>query len=184
MKRSTRAALAAAAVALVIPASGCASLLSAQQTAEYQYNGGDGAWNVENEQVKVRGLLLIANDDDVAQVFFTVVNNSDEDADVEISVGSATASETVPAGGRWVQNPENAAAESEPLLTENYGGKPGDKVDVEVTINGKTEIVRTQVLNGTHPDYQDLEPTGAPGDDSATGVVETPGPEESPTTAP
>ena len=117
-------------------------------------------------------------------MFFTVVNNSDEDADVEISVGSATASETVPAGGRWVQNPENAAAESEPLLTENYGGKPGDKVDVEVTINGETEIVRTQVLNGTHPDYQDLEPTGAPGDDSATGVVETPGPEESPTTAP
>ncbi|MFB9777647.1 hypothetical protein [Brevibacterium otitidis] len=176
MKRSTRAALAAAAVALVIPASGCASLLSAQQTAKYQYNGGDGAWNVENEDVKVRGLLLIANDDDVAQVFFTVVNNSADPADVEISVGSASVSQTVPAGGRWVQNPENKDSDSEPLLTENYGGKPGDKVDVDVTIDGETEVVRAQVLNGAQPDYKDLEPTGAPGDETAgSGEMQTPG---------
>ncbi|MCX0276027.1 hypothetical protein NLM24_36245, partial [Nocardia zapadnayensis] len=106
MKRLTRVALAAAAAALVIPVSGCAALLSAQQTHEYRYNGGDGAWT-DIEDVAVRGLMLVAEDEEQANLFFTVINNSTEDAQVEISVGDTDVSESVPAGETLVQNPAN-----------------------------------------------------------------------------
>lgn len=159
MKRLTRVALAAAAAALVLPVSGCAALLSAQQTHAYQYNGGDGAWT-DIDDVAVRGLMLVAEDEEQANLFFTVVNNSAEDAQVEISVGDTDVSESVPAGETLVQNPANPDAGSEPITVTGFGGKPGSLVDVEVSVNGQSETVRTQVVSTDLPEYQDLAPTG------------------------
>lgn len=158
MKRLSRLALAATAVALAIPMSGCAALLSAQQTHEYQYNGGDGAWTTIDD-VDVRGLLLIANNNDEAQFFYSVTNNSPEPAQVEISVGSADESFQVAAGETVVQNPENENSRStEPLIVTDYDGIVGSQVDVDVTVNGTSEVVKTQVLNGALPYYEELEP--------------------------
>lgn len=158
MKRLSRLALAATAVALVIPMSGCAALLSAQQTHTYKYNGGDGAWTTIDD-VDVRGLLLIENNNDEAQFFYHVNNNSLEPAQVEISVGSADETFRVDAGETVVQNPENENSRSaEPLVVTDYGGSAGSQVDVVVTVNGTSEVVRTQVLNGALPEYEQREP--------------------------
>lgn len=170
MKRLTRVALTAAAAALVIPMSGCAALLSAQQTAEYQYNGGDGAW-ADIEDVAVRGLMIVSEDGEQGTLFYTIVNNSADSADVEISVGDAQVSETIPAGESVVQNPES---ESEPVTVSGFDGQPGSLVDVEVTVNGQSETVRAQVLGTDLPEYQDLAPTGGASGEATEGATEQP----------
>ena len=92
MKRHNRAALAVAALALVIPVSGCASLLSPHQTAEYHYNGGDGASGSVGD-VEVRGLMLITDEkgSGPAQLFFTLINKGDSTAKVSVEVGAEVA---------------------------------------------------------------------------------------------
>lgn len=173
MKRLTRVALTAAAAALVIPMSGCAALLSAQQTAEYQYNGGDGAW-ADIEDVAVRGLMIVSEDGEQGTLFYTIVNNSADSADVEISVGDAQVSETIPAGESVVQNPENPESESEPVTVSGFDGQPGSLVDVEVTVNGQSQTVRAQVLGTDLPEYQDLAPTGGASGEATEGATEQP----------
>ena len=99
MKRHNRAALAVAALALVIPVSGCASLLSPHQTAEYHYNGGDGASGSVGD-VEVRGLMLITDEkgSGPAQLFFTLINKGDSTAKVSVEVADTTVSESIKAG--------------------------------------------------------------------------------------
>lgn len=164
MKRHNRAALAVAALALVLPVSGCAGVLSPHQTASYQYNGGDGAWGTVAD-VEVRGLLLIMSKtgEGPAQLFFTLINKGDSSAQVEVSVGSANVSETVPAGETFVQDPESSAStKTEPVIVEEVGGKPGDLVDVTVSVNGEEKTIETQVLTDVLPDYEDYVPTQTP----------------------
>ncbi|WP_349829603.1 hypothetical protein [Brevibacterium litoralis] len=164
MKRLSRLALAAAAVALSVSTTGCAAMLSAQQTQNYTYNGGDGSWT-EVGDVKVRGMLLIANAADEAQMFYTVVNNEADPASVEISVGDTDESFTVPAGEVVVQFPDNEDSRSaEPLVVTGYGAEVGDHVEVDVTINGESTTVATQVLDGNLPEYEDYEPSSPEGD--------------------
>lgn len=69
-KRTARLAVAAAAFAAIAPLTGCANMLSADQTAEYEYHGGDGAWSTEDlDGVDVRGLLILQSEEGDAQVF-------------------------------------------------------------------------------------------------------------------
>lgn len=159
MKRPYRAAIAAAALALVIPVSGCAALISPQQTHTYQYDGGDGA-ATSLKGIDVRGLLLITNDDGAAQLFYTIVNTTDSDAKVDIAVGSVHQMENVKAGETLVQDPQNAKSQSKkPLVVKNLKAKAGDLTDVNVTIDGTTQKVQTQVLDGSLWYYKTLEPS-------------------------
>lgn len=162
MKRPFRAALAAAAVALALPVTGCAALISPQQTHEYQYNGGDGA-GTSLDGVDVRGLLLISNDEGKSQLFYTIVNTSQQSARVDISVGSVNRSETVAAGKTVIQDPKNAKSQSKKeLIVSGLDAKPGDLTDVAVTINGTKQEVPTQVLDGSLWYYKTLAPSDAP----------------------
>jgi hypothetical protein len=173
VKRLSRVALAAAAVALIVPVSGCASLLSAQQTAEYQYNGGDGAW-ADFGEVAVRGVLLVSNGEGEANLFYGIVNNSDQEAQVEIQVGDANITETVPAGGELLQNPGNSLRGQEPIVVSGIEGEPGALEDVEVTVNGESKTVRTQILSEALPEYSTLVPTApAAGGDATTDPAAT-----------
>ncbi|GAA4283139.1 hypothetical protein GCM10022261_06700 [Brevibacterium daeguense] len=180
MKRLSRVALAAAAVALIAPVSGCAALLSAQQTAQYQYNGGDGA-SADFGDVAIRGLLLVGNGEGDANLFYAIVNNSDQEAQVEFEVGDATVSETVPAGGELLQNPDNPFLDQEPIVVSGYEGEPGALQDVEVTVNGESQTVRTQIVSDALPEYATLVPTApAEGGEDPTdpAATETAGAEE------
>ncbi|RAA21297.1 hypothetical protein DN465_31595, partial [Burkholderia multivorans] len=153
MKRHNRAALAVAAIALVLPVSGCASLLSPHQTAEYQYNGGDGAWGTVGD-IEVRGLLLIMDESGKgpAQLFFTLVNKGDAPAEVSVEVSGQTITETVPAGETFVQDPESPASSTdEPVIVDSLQAKPGDLVDITVATGGQEKTIQTQVLSDVLP---------------------------------
>lgn len=164
-KRTARLAVAAAAIAAIAPLSGCANMLSADQTAVYEYHGGDGAWSREDlDGVEIRGLLILQNEEGDAQVFYTVINGADEPRDVSLEVGPETYTHTVEPGEVVSQNPENPASDAEPQLINDLGADIGLLVDVEVTVGSESETIGTQVLDGTLPEYADLVPTSGAAD--------------------
>ncbi|SMX84453.1 hypothetical protein [Brevibacterium antiquum] len=173
MKRHNRAALAVAALALVIPVSGCASLLSPHQTAEYHYNAGDGAWGSVGD-VEVRGLMLIMDEsgEGPAQLFFTLINKGDSSASVSLDVGGKKTTESVKPGETFVQDPESSAStSSKPVIVDSLKTKPGDLADVTVKVGSDEETIRTQVLSNSLPYYEQYVPTEkaseSPSDDAS-----------------
>lgn len=164
MKRHNRAALAVAALALVIPVSGCASLLSPHQTAEYHYNGGDGASGTVGD-IEVRGLMLIMDEtgDGPAQLFFTLINKGDSTADVTIDAAGTSVDESVKAGETFVQDPKSPETTSKDVITvDDLDAEPGDLVDITVTVGGEEKTIRTQVLSDSLPYYEEYVPTESP----------------------
>lgn len=164
MKRHNRAALAVAAVALIIPVSGCASMLSPHQTAEYHYNAGDGAWGSVGD-VEVRGMMLIMDESGKgpAQLFYTLINKGDSTASVSLEVGEKTQKESVKAGETYVQDPESSAATStKPVIVDGLKAKPGDLADVTVKVGDDEKTIRTQVLSNSLPQYEEYVPSEKP----------------------
>ena len=181
MKRHNRAALAVAALALVLPVSGCASLLSPHQTAEYHYNAGDGAWGSVGD-VEVRGLMLIMDEsgEGPAQMFFTLINKGDSTAEVGLEVGGATTTETVKAGETFVQDPESpASTTSKKIIIDSLEAKPGDLADVTVKVGGDEKTIQAQVLSNVLPYYEDYVPTESPSQTPAEDAPETGTPTDS-----
>ena len=159
-KRTARLTVAAAAIAAIAPLSGCADMLSADQTANYEYHGGDGAWSREDlEGVDIRGLLLLQSEEGDAQVFYTVINGADEPRDVTLEVGPETYNHTVEPDEVVSQNPENPASDAEPAIISGLDEEVGSLFDVEVTVGSESETIAVQVLDGSLPEYADLVPT-------------------------
>ncbi|MGC2939307.1 MULTISPECIES: hypothetical protein [unclassified Brevibacterium] len=178
MKRHNRAALAVAALALVIPVSGCASLLSPHQTAEYIYNGGDGASGSVGD-IEVRGLLLITDEEGSgpAQLFFTLINSGESTAKVSLEVGGTTVSESVKAGETFVQDPKSPETSSEDVVTvDGLKAEPGDLVDITIKNGSDEKVFETQLLTDVLPYYEEYvpsespseSPSNMPGDDADT----------------
>lgn len=164
MKRHNRAALAVAALALVIPVSGCASLLSPHQTAEYHYNGGDGASGAVGD-VEVRGLMLITDKESSgpAQLFFTLINKGDSTAKVSIEVAGTTVSESIKAGDTFVQDPMSPETSSKEVVTvDSLEAEPGDLVDITVKNGSEEKVIETQLLTDALPYYDEYVPSDAP----------------------
>ena len=233
MKRVSRLGLTLAGLCAIAPVSGCAALISPQQTAAYQYNGGDGAWTTYDD-VAVRGMMLIAGDNGQANLYYSIINSSSDEATVTVKVADTSVTSHVKAGEAVIgdtsefsedsadivvsddahsttpsQAPEEPAhntehagqgepeatpsAEAEdhgsvpdadntnfnpdpaiaavennpdegdaepPVLVEHLTAKPGTLAEVTVTINGHTDIVKTQVLSGALPEYRKLVPGG------------------------
>jgi hypothetical protein len=177
MKRHNRAALAVAALALVIPVSGCASLLSPHQTAEYHYNGGDGASGSVGD-VEVRGLMLIMDEtgEGPAQLFFTLINKGDSTADVSIDASGTSVKESVKAGDTFVQDPKSPETTAKDAITvDKLDAKPGDLVDITVKVGGEEKTIRTQVLSDSLPYYKEYVPTESPSDVPSEDATSTDG---------
>ncbi|WP_051297332.1 hypothetical protein [Brevibacterium album] len=184
-KRPVRTALALTALAAIVPLSGCAALLSAQQTASYEYNGGDGAW-ATLDGVDVRGLVLVQNDEGDAQMFFTLINSTDEPREVSIDAGAGApvdvslaanaVHEQNPAGAEAsAQTPQEQAAVPEPVNIEGLDVVAGSQIPVEVTVGSETQEVRVQVLNSELPYFEGLEPTSGATEAPAEGEQATEG---------
>ena len=185
MKRHNRAALAVAALALVIPVSGCASLLSPHQTAEYHYNGGDGASGAVGD-VEVRGLMLITDKESSgpAQLFFTLINKGDSTAKVSIEVAGTTVSESVKAGDTFVQDPMSPETSSKEVVTvDSLKAKPGDLVDITVKNGGEEKVIETQLLTDTLPYYNEYVPSESPSESPSDMPTEDAGSAEGTATA-
>ncbi|MCI4013141.1 hypothetical protein [Brevibacterium sp. ZH18] len=181
MKRHNRAAIAVAALALVLPVSGCASLLSPHQTADYHYNAGDGAWGTVGD-VEVRGLMLVMDKsgDGPAQLFFTLVNKGDSAADVTLKLSGETFKESVDAGQTFVQDPKSSAStKSKPLVIDKLDAKPGDLIDIDVKVGGDEKTIQAQVLSNTLPYYKDSIPTESPSNVPSEDATQSGQPTES-----
>ena len=164
MKRHNRAALAVAALALVIPVSGCASLLSPHQTAEYHYNGGDGASGTVGD-VELRGLMLITDKSGSgpAQLFFTLINKGEDNAKVSIDVAGTSVSESVKAGDTFVQDPNSPETSAKEVITvDGLDAEPGDLVDVTVKSGSDEKTIQTQLLSDVLPYYKEYVPSQSP----------------------
>ena len=185
MKRHNRAALAVAALALVIPVSGCASLLSPHQTAEYHYNGGDGASGAVGD-VEVRGLMLITDKESSgpAQLFFTLINKGDSTAKVSIEVADTTVSESVKAGETFVQDPMSPETSSEDVVTvDSLEAEPGDLVDITVKTDSEEKVIETQLLTDVLPYYDEYVPSESPSESPSDMPSEDAGAAEGTATA-
>ncbi|WP_209323891.1 hypothetical protein [Brevibacterium renqingii] len=177
MKRHNRAALAVAALALVIPVSGCASLLSPHQTAEYHYNGGDGAWGTVGD-VEVRGLMLIMDESGKgpAQLFFTLINKGDSTAKVSVEVAGTSVTESVKAGDTFVQDPKSPETSSKDVVTvDKLEAEPGDLVDVTVKVGGEEKTIEAQLLTDTLPYYEEYVPSESPSNVPSEDAASTEG---------
>ncbi|HJG80367.1 MAG TPA: hypothetical protein K8V08_08145 [Brevibacterium senegalense] len=171
-KRTARLAVAAAAFAVIAPLAGCANMLSADQTANYEYNGGDGAWSREDlEGVDVRGLLILQNEEGDAHVFYSLINGADETRQVTMEIGPETVETTLQPGESFHQNPQAPQSDAEPLIVSGLNAEVGSLVDVEVTVGSASETIRAQVLDDSLPEYADLMPT-APAEDPTTDPTE------------
>lgn len=167
-KRTARLAVAAAAFAAIAPLTGCANMLSADQTAKYEYHGGDGSWSREDlDGVDVRGLLILQSEEGDAQVFYTLVNGADEPRTVTLEIGPETYTHSLDAGESFSQNPENPASDAEPAIISGLNADVGSLLDAEVTVGSTSETIAVQVLDGSIPDYQHLVPTGGAEDPTA-----------------
>lgn len=167
-KRTARLAVAAAAFAVIAPLTGCANMLSADQTAKYEYHGGDGSWSREDlDGVDVRGLLILQSEEGDAQVFYTLVNGADEPRTVTLEIGPETYTHSLDAGESFSQNPENPASDAEPAIISGLNADVGSLLDAEVTVGSTSETIAVQVLDGSIPDYQHLVPTGGAEDPTA-----------------
>lgn len=185
MKRHNRAALAVAAIALVLPVSGCASLLSPQQTAVYQYNAGDGAWGTIGD-IEVRGLLMIMDDsgEGPAQLFFTLINTGSTPLDVTLDVEGESFTETVEAGGTFVQDPQSPeSSTTEPIILDDLSARPGDLVDIIVSAGGEEQTIQAQLLSDSLPYYEQYVPTESPSAVPTEEATGTAGADESASTA-
>lgn len=175
MKRHNRAALAVAALALVIPVSGCASLLSPHQTAEYTYNAGDGAWGSVGD-VEVRGLMLIMDEagEGPAQLFFTLINKGDSAASVSLDVGGQKTTESVKPGKTFVQDPQSSATSSKkPIVVDGLKAKPGDLAEVTVKVGSDEKTIQTQVLSNSLPYYEEYVPDKKSSDSPSEGTSQS-----------
>lgn len=180
-KRTARLAVAAAAFAAIAPLTGCANMLSADQTAKYEYHGGDGSWSREDlDGVDVRGLLILQSEEGDAQVFYTLVNGADEPRTVTLEIGPETYTHSLDAGESFSQNPENPASDAEPAIISGLNADVGSLLDAEVTVGSTSETIAVQVLDGSIPDYQHLVPTGGAEDPTTdpTGGMTDPAAEE------
>ena len=176
MKRHNRAALAVAALALVIPVSGCASLLSPHQTAEYHYNGGDGASGSVGD-VEVRGLMLITDEkgSGPAQLFFTLINKGDSTAKVSVEVADTTVSESIKAGDTFVQDPKSPETSSKEVVTvDSLKAKPGDLVDITVKNGSDEKVIQTQLLTDVLPYYEEYVPSDSSSDSPSESTSNMP----------
>lgn len=141
--------------AVVLGTTGCNML--APQATTIQYSASDGVNIPESGPLKVRNAMIIANEDgSLGNLIAGIVNGTDEDLVLNVTVGDQPQGVDVPANSTVSLGVTQA-----PLLFDDTG-KPGSDVDVSFQ-SGEGEGVRVAVpiLDGTLPYYTEFVPTPA-----------------------
>ncbi|MDQ0893075.1 hypothetical protein [Agromyces ramosus] len=142
------------ALGLVVGASGC-SMITYQATTEH-YDPSDGV-SVDVGDLDVRNALVVSEDGVDGNLVLTVVNTSDEDAELGVQVGE---------GGGETLTIEVGAGESvslgddeEPLLLEGIDTQPGGLLPIFFQYGSAEGLQKlVPVLDGRQPEYADLVP--------------------------
>lgn len=173
MKRIARVAIVAATLAATTALSGCAALISPQQTANYRYNGGDGA-SADVGGVAIRGLMIVGTEADApGRLFYAAINETNAAKTLTLEYeGEEFTQDLEPREQFYVSDTE----ESEPIVIPEVGADAGALVDFAVEVDGESVDVEAQVIGPDHPDYADLVPTTEPA--AEPSETTTPGAEE------
>ncbi|WP_144794447.1 hypothetical protein [Kocuria palustris] len=168
-KRLRTIGLGAAFAAAALTSTGCA-VTSPQATTD-DYSPADGIVGQVGE-VSVNNLLIAAESgDSEGRLLGTLVNESGDDASVEIAVeGASPVTVDVPAGGE-VRFEDDANEE----LVDPAGADPGLLVPATLTVGGETLEHELPVLDHTYPRYAEYIPGGAPS--TPANPSNTPAPE-------
>lgn len=162
--------------ALALGMSGC-NLIAPQATLK-QYDASDGV-GVKVGKVDIRNAIVVADDDTVGNLVFSVANTDDRAHTILIEVeGSDEQFQVLAEPGLTTFDGSGA---NEPLRIEPLGAKPGAILDVFFQYGDETGATASvPILTGQLLEYSTLVPTPAPSEVPST----EPTPEVTPTTEP
>lgn len=145
-----RAGATAAIAAAVLSATGCGYIH--QQPTTIHYAASDGV-HANVADAEFRNLMVIAKDKDSAgRLLGTIINSSDQELNVMISAGNATASVTVPANGK-------VQLEKKETLLNPVGKAPGELLeDTKLAAGPQSTTANIPVLDGTLEEYKQYMP--------------------------
>jgi hypothetical protein len=170
-KNRTRNAAAAGVIALsLLGATGCSAVND--QATTMVYSPSDGI--IENVgALEMRNILVVSNGDGApGRLMGTVLNDSTEPVNLELSVGGSTLTWNIPAGEKVVYDDAPQAE----VLVESVNVLPGTGIRAEATAGSESATLNLPVQDGQVDYYRDYlptpeaspEPTGE-GTGSATG---------------
>ncbi|AZS37602.1 hypothetical protein CVS47_02242 [Microbacterium lemovicicum] len=145
--------------AVLLGSTGC-SLISPQATL-IQYAPSDGVEVMGTGALKVRNVLVVANEAGTAgNLVAAIVNESDEPQtlDIDVDNGTITDSIRVPANSTV----SLGTAEDEPLLLEGIDAQPGSLLPIYFTSGDQGSLAQVPVLDNTLEYLRDLAPTPTP----------------------
>src|SRR5699024_9066706 len=133
------------------------------------------------------GLMLITDEtgEGPAQLFFTLINKGDSTAKVSVDVAGTSVSESVKAGGTFVQDPESPATSTEDVVTgDPRDAEAGARVAVTVGGGGGEPTLAAQLPAGGLPcSAQDVPSESASAAPSAVAACSDEAPTERSATA-
>lgn len=165
-KNRAQRAVAASALLVVLPLSGCN--LTAEQSTTTQYAASDGI--VEDlGPVLLRNILVVGSDDEAAgRLVGTVFNTSDDPVDLSIRAGDVTTSVTIQGQGQIKFEDETEDDATLEGLEEN----PGSLIAMDFEVDGEQATFSVPVLDGTLEEYREFVPGGFTPRPSETATTE------------
>ncbi|WP_129360513.1 MULTISPECIES: hypothetical protein [Micrococcaceae] len=145
-----RAGATVAIAAAVLSATGCGYIH--QQPTTIHYAASDGV-HANVADAEFRNLMVIAKDKDSAgRLLGTIINSSDQDMDVRIDTGNATASVSVPANGK-------VQLEQKETILDPVSKAPGELLDgTKLSVGSQSTTANVPVLDGTLDEYKEYMP--------------------------
>lgn len=173
-----RAALVALVAATVL--AGCATL--PPLTALSPYAASDGLQVSVGDIHGINLILVTADADSPALLTGTLTNSGSSDATVTVTLGDASETLVVPAGGEAVLG---TAANESAIVFETATVAPGLIANATVTVAGESADAPIPVLDGTFPHYREvLDHLQAYLDAQALADITAPDPSPSPGPSP
>jgi len=153
-KNRTRSTAAAGVIALsLLGATGCSAVNDQATTTEYSPS--DGIIQ-DIGDLELRNILVVSDGDgEPGRLLGTVLNDSTEPVNFELSVGGSNLTWNIPAGGKVVYDDAPQAE----VLVESVNVVPGTGIRAEATAGSETATLNVPVVDGQVPYYEDFLPT-------------------------
>lgn len=175
MSRLTKfGTLAAAALLVALPVSGCTFM--APQTTTKSYDASDGI-GVTLGDVELRNAIVVAESaDSPGRLIGTIVNQGSSAATLHVRAEHAGTTivddaVSVPAGGVVELG---SGPSRDDVLLDPAGAAPGALLDVDFTAGGQERTAQVPVLDGTLEEYAPYLPTATPTPEATRTAAATP----------
>ncbi|KPN18279.1 MULTISPECIES: hypothetical protein [Arthrobacter] len=172
-RNRARNAAAAGVIALsLLGATGCSAVNDQATTMEYSPS--DGIVQ-DLGDLQLRNILVVSEGDgEPGRLMGTVINDSADPINFELSVGGSNLSWNIPGGGKVVYDDAPQAE----VLVEAVNVLPGTGIRAEAKDGSETATLNLPVVDGQVSYYEDYLPTPepTPSEEPAAEATETPAP--------